>query len=175
MAKTREQKEQAVTQLTQAIDQSNLLVLCNYKGLDVVGISELRGKLREQGSSFTVAKNSLVKIALNNSKRTVEDASLFSGPVGLAFSPDEVTAAKAIFDFSKSNEAIEIIGGIDAEGKVLSSAEITALAKLPGKQELLGQVVGTVAAPLSGMVRVLNANLSGLVYALKAIQEQKTT
>ncbi len=175
MAKNREQKEQAVADLTKAFDSSNLVVLCNYKGLDVPGISELRSKLREQDSSFTVAKNSLVKIALNNSKRNVEDTSLLVGPVGLAFSPDEVTAAKAVFDFAKQNEAIEILGGIDSDGVVLSAEEITALAKLPSKQELLGQVVGTVAAPLSGMVRVLNANLSGLVYALKAIQEQKTT
>ncbi len=175
MAKNREQKEQAVADLTKAFDSSNLVVLCNYKGLDVPGISELRSKLREQDSSFTVAKNSLVKIALNNSKRNVEDTSLLVGPVGLAFSPDEVTAAKAVFDFAKQNEAIEILGGIDSDGVVLTAEEITALAKLPSKQELLGQVVGTVAAPLSGMVRVLNANLSGLVYALKAIQEQKTT
>lgn len=175
MAKTREQKQQTVEALVKAFDQSKLVVLCDYQGLNVASVSDLRSKLRDQNSSFTVAKNSLVKIALANSKKAVSDTEIFSGPIGLAFSQDEVTAAKVVYEFTKTNESLEILGGINEDGQVMESDEIVALAKLPTKPELIAQVVGTVAAPMSSFVRVVNANLSGLVYALKAIQEQKTT
>ena len=68
---------------------------------------------------------------------------------------------------------MEIVGGIDEAGAVMSKEAVIALAKLPSREQLLAQVVGTVAAPLSGMVRVMNGNLSGLVYALSAIKDKK--
>ena len=173
MAKSRAQKEQAVAELTEAFNGSKLVVLTDYRVLDVPAVSELRANLREQGNRFTVAKNSLVKIALNNSDRSVEDTSTLAGPVGLAFGTDEVGAAKTVHEFAKANNALEILGGIDAEGNVLTADNIVALAKLPSRQELLAQTVGTIAAPLSGFVRVLNGNLTGLVYAIKAVQEKK--
>lgn len=175
MAKTRDQKEQTVAELTEAFNSNKLAVMADYRGLDVPAISALRANLRENNARFTVAKNSLVKIALNNSHLNVEDTTMLVGPVGIAFSKDEVGAAKIVFDFAKTNEALEIVGGIDEDGNALSRDDIVALAKLPSKEQLLAQAVGTIAAPLSGFVRVLNGNLSGLVYALKAIQEQKTT
>jgi large subunit ribosomal protein L10 len=79
-----------------------------------------------------------------------------------------------VYEFSKTNGALEILGAIDEDGKVLSKEEVMALALLPSREQLLGQVVGTIAAPLSGFVRVLNGNVSGLVYALSAIAEKKT-
>jgi len=174
MAKTREQKEQAVSQLTDAFSASKLAVLADYRGLDVAAISELRAKLRESGVSFTVAKNTLVKIALNNTnKASDETTELLTGPVGIAFGADEVEAARILYEFAKTNTALDILGAINEEGKVMSAEEVTALAQLPSREQLLAQTVGTIAAPLSGFVRVLNGNLSGLVYALQAVVDKK--
>ena len=173
MAKTREQKEQAVASLTEAFAGSKLSVLTDYRGLDVPAINELRKRLREVGIDYTVAKNSLVKIAINNSDKKPEDTSIFAGPVAIAFGKDEVEAAKIVYEFAKENEALEILGAIDETGKVLSTEEVNALAKLPTRDQLIGQVVGTIAAPLSGFIRVLNGNISNLVYVVAAIQEKK--
>ncbi len=174
MAKTREQKEQAVSQLTDAFSASKLAVLADYRGLDVAAISELRAKLRESGVSFTVAKNTLVKIALNNTKKASDETTeLLAGPVGIAFGADEVEAARILYEFAKTNTALDILGAINEEGKVMSAEEVTALAQLPSREQLLAQTVGTIAAPLSGFVRVLNGNLSGLVYALQAVVDKK--
>lgn len=175
MAKTREQKERTVTELTTAFKASKLAVLTDYRGLDVPAISELRSNLREVGVSYTVAKNTLVKIALAAAEKNVDDTSVFAGPVGIAFGADEVEAARIVYEFAKTNDALEILGAIDEDGKVLTKEEVMALAKLPSREQLLGQVVGTIAAPLSGFVRVLNGNVSGLVYALSAIAEKKST
>ena len=174
MAKTREQKEQTVSDLTTAFKSSKLAVLTDYRGLNVPAISELRSNLREVGISYTVAKNTLVKIALAAAEKNVYDTSGFAGPVGIAFGEDEVEAARIVYEFSKTNGALEILGAIDEDGKVLSKEEVMALALLPSREQLLGQVVGTIAAPLSGLVRVLNGNVTGLVYALSAIAEKKT-
>lgn len=173
MAKTREQKEQAVSELTQAFSASKLAVLTDYRGLDVPSISQLRANLREVGIPYTVAKNSLVKIALAGTDKKVEDTSMLVGPVAIAFGPDEVEAARIVYEFAKQNDALEILGAIDETGKVLGREEVEALAKLPSRDQLMGQVVGTIAAPLSGFVRVLNGNLSGLVYALQAVADKK--
>ncbi|MCC7289410.1 50S ribosomal protein L10 [bacterium] len=173
MAKTRSQKETDVQSLVDLINGSKLSVLTDYRGLDVPAINELRSKLREAGISYKVSKNTLVKIALDQSNKEVTDKSILAGPMAIAFGQDEVEAAKIVVAFAKTNEALQIIGAIGEDGSVLSPAEVKALAALPSKHELTAQVVGTIAAPLSGFVRVLNANLTGLVYALNAVAESK--
>lgn len=173
MAKTREQKEQAVASLSEAFSASKLAVLTDYRGMDVPSISQLRSNLREAGIPYTVAKNTLVKIALANTDKKVEDTSALVGPVAIAFGPDEVEAARIVYEYAKTNSALEILGAIDETGNVLSKEDVEALAKLPSRDQLIAQVVGTVAAPLSGFVRVLNGNVSGLVYALQAVADKK--
>jgi len=173
MAKTRSQKETDVQSLVDLINVSKLSVLTDYRGLDVPAINELRSTLREAGISYKVSKNTLVKIALDQSNKEVADKSILAGPMAIAFGQDEVEAAKIVVAFAKTNQALQIIGAIGEDGSVMSAAEVKALAALPGKQELTAQVVGTIAAPLSGFVRVLNANLTGLVYALNAVAESK--
>ncbi len=174
MAKTREQKELAVAQLTEAFSASKLAVLTDYRGLNVPEISGLRANLREAGIPFTVAKNTLVKIALADTDKKVEDTSVLAGPVAIAFGPDEVEAARIVYEYAKTNPALEILGAIDEVGNVLTAEDVVALAKLPSREQLLAQVVGTIAAPLSGFVRVLNGNVSGLVYALQAVADKKS-
>ena len=86
---------------------------------------------------------------------------------------DEAQTCNIIADFAKANENLEIIGAIDESGTTLSREDVMALAKLPSREVLTAQVVGTIAAPLSGFVRVLNGNITQLLYALNAIQDKK--
>ncbi len=173
MAKTREQKERDLTKLVERLDTAKLAVLTDYRGLDVPAIEELRANLREKGIAFSVAKNTLLKRAASQSAKEITELEVFTGPMAVAFGYDEVEAAKVIADFAKEHPELEVVGGIDDAGAVLSKEAVMALAKLPSREQLLAQVVGTVAAPLSGMVRVLNGNVSGLVYALQAIKDKK--
>ncbi|MFO0954952.1 MAG: 50S ribosomal protein L10 [Candidatus Saccharibacteria bacterium] len=173
MAKTRAQKEQDLQKLVDNLDSAKLAVLADYRGLDVPAIQELRGQLREQGITFTVAKNTLLKKAAAKSAKEITETDAFVGPMAVAFGTDEVEAAKIVADFTKDHPELEIVGGIDEAGAIISKEAVMALAKLPSREQLLAQVVGTVAAPLSGMVRVMNGNLSGLVYALQAVKDKK--
>ncbi|MBI2797771.1 50S ribosomal protein L10 [Candidatus Saccharibacteria bacterium] len=173
MAKTREQKEADVKALSEAFDSCKIAVLTDYRGLDVPAISDLRGKLREGEVGYKVAKNTLVKIAVAGSQLKDVDTSIFTGPMAIAFGQDEAQTCKIIADFTKDNEALEILGAIDESGKTLSREEVLALAKLPSREVLIALTVGTIAAPLSGFARVLNANITQLLYALNAIQEKK--
>jgi len=174
MAKTRAQKEATVTALVDAINQSKLAVLTDYRGLDVPAISELRRNLREAGIDYAVTKNTLVKLALAQSSKSEADTSVFTGPMAIAFGTDEVEAAKIIDTFAKTHDALEIVGAITEDGRLITPDEVKALAKLPSREQLTAQVVGTIAAPLSGFVRVINGTLTSLLYALTAIADSKT-
>lgn len=173
MAKTRERKEADVAKMSEMFASSKLAVLTDYRGLDVPAINELRTKLREAGITYTVAKNTLVKLALAQAPQKDADTSILTGPMAIAFGADEVEAAKIVAEFAKNYDALDILGAINSDGTIMSAAEVKALASLPSREQLTAQLVGTIAAPLSGFVRVLNGNLSGLVYALSAVQEKK--
>lgn len=173
MAKTREQKESDVKVLAEFFSSSKITVLTDYRGLGVPAISNLRGQLREANIGYRVSKNTLIKLAIAKSNLSNVDTSVFTGPMALAFGQDEAQTCKIIADFAKENDSLEIIGALDETGQILSREEVMALAKLPSREVLTAQVVGTVAAPLSGFVRVLNGNITQLLYALNALQQKK--
>lgn len=173
MAKTREQKTEDLQKLVDSLNSSKLAVLTDYRGLDVPSINELRNTGREKGIRFTVAKNTLLKRAIADSNKEVSDLSVFVGPMAVAFGADEVEAAKLVVDFAKTNEAVDVLGAINEHGEVLTKEQVKALAALPSREQLLAQVVGTIAAPVTGFVRVMNANLSGLVQVLNAVREKQ--
>lgn len=175
MAKTREQKELDVKVLAEAFSGSKIAVMTDYRGLDVPAISELRNQLREADISYKVSKNTLIKVAIAQSDIKDADTSVFTGPMAIAFGQDEAQTCKLIADFAKDNESLEILGAFDESGETLSREQVMALAKLPSRDVLTAQVVGTIAAPLSGFVRVLNGNITQLLYALNAVGESKTS
>lgn len=174
MAKTRVQKEEMIADLDQKIASMKSAVLIDYRGLKVKDIEELRSTLREQNVSFNVSKNTLTKIALK--KSGIEfDEGIFTKPVAIAFAmEDEVAPAKEISLFAKKNEAIEILGGI-LERKFIDEAMVKKLAALPTKDQLRGQLVSVVAAPLSGMVSALAGNIRGLINVLNASKEKQAS
>lgn len=176
MAITRAAKESAVQQLSEDLSRLKLAVMTDYRGLGVTEIEELRGQLREQGMTYRVTKNTLLRIAAHNTPALKElDPASFKGPMALAIGfDDEVAPARVIFQYAKKHDALEIVGAITADGALLSAAEVKALATLPTREQLLGQLVGTIAAPLSGFVGVMTANVRSIMYVLNALSEARS-
>lgn len=170
MAKTRSQKEEQLARLDQEFG-SKKAVFVDYQGLTVSEIEELRNSLEEKGIKFAVVKNTLAKIALKNSGIEVE-SEVFKKPVAVAFSDDEVTPSKEIANFARSHEKLEILGGV-IEKQFVPVSTISALALLPSREELYAKVVGSIAAPMSGLVNVMAGNIRGLVSVLKQYSEAR--
>ena len=173
MAKTRKEKEELVKSLEEKLDKAKSAVFADYKGLKVSESEELRGKVRAQNSEIMVIKNKLAKIALKN-KGIKVDEDIFARPIAITLSyQDEVAGAKEIDTFAKSHENLEILGGI-LENEFISADKVKQLAALPSKEDLYAKVVGTIAAPLSGMVNVLSGNIRGLVNVLSQVVSNKS-
>jgi large subunit ribosomal protein L10 len=173
VAVTRAEKEQTVSQLQTELSNLKLVVLTDYRGLTVKEISELRANLRTEGISYQVTKNTLLRLAVKAVPTLTEvDPTMFAGPMALALSTtDEIAPARVVFQYAKNHAALEIVGAITGEGEVLTPAQVVALATLPTREQLLGQLVGTIAAPLSGFVGLMGANVRGIVTVLNAIKE----
>ncbi len=169
-----EEKKQIVQDIKHKLENSMLVVCTDFRGLNVDQVTELRKQLRVPGVEYRVLKNTMFRFALQ--EVGYEDiAQQVSGPNAVIFSKnDPVGPAKTIFDFAKTNKELEIKIGI-LEGQLLEPAGIKDLAQLPPREVLLGQVVGTVQAPITSFVRVLNANLTGLARALDGIRGQKAS
>jgi large subunit ribosomal protein L10 len=175
MAISREAKEQAVEQLTGDLGRIKLAVMTDYRGLTVPEIEELRATLRQQGMTYRVAKNTLLRLALNGNEQYKDlDLKALTGPMALALGfDDEVAPAKVIFQYAKAHDALEIVGAITGDGKLLSAAEVKALAQLPSREQLIAQVVGTIAAPLTGFVGVMAGNVRSIINVLNALSEAR--
>jgi large subunit ribosomal protein L10 len=155
MPKTRAQKSEAVTELVQAFKGAKAAAFADYQGMTVSKLSDLRKKLRGQKVEYLVAKKTLLSRAAKEAGYEV-DFKAFPGMIGAAFAmEDEMAAAKIIGDAGK-DAPIKLVGGL-FEGKVVDQAYVTALAKLPSKQDLLGQVLRVMNGPASALVRLLNA------------------
>lgn len=176
--KTRQQKEQDVNKLQEKLGKAKSVVFADYQGLTMKQLSDLRNKLTEQQAEFTVAKNTLIKLALKQTSlgKTLEETS--TGPTAVMFSyEDEITPiktlVKAFKDAEKEPGAKSRIKAGFLGNDLLDGVSVNRLATLPGKLELRGQVVGMLASPLQGIVGVLQGNLRNLVYALDQIRQQR--
>ncbi len=173
MAKTRLQKEQQVQDLTTQLKEAKSAVFANFQGLTVQETEELRAKCREQDIACLATKKTLIRQALKNVDIDV-DTKAFEGGVATFFGMgDEVAAAQVVADFAKDHEVVSIFGGV-LEGDFIDAAKVKQLSALPSKQQLLGQLVGTLNAPVSGFVNVLAGNLRGLVTVLNAVKDSKS-
>jgi large subunit ribosomal protein L10 len=174
MAKTKQQKELDVKQLGERLGKIKAVVFTNFDGLTVKEANELRNLLREHKIEYTVAKKSLLKIALKNAGLDSVSLDEYQGGLGVAFGyDDEVAPAKTLDIFSKTHPALKLIGGI-YNSRQMSQAEIQQFAKLPGKEELLSKLVYLIKYPVAGLVNVMAGNLRNFVYALQAIKDKKT-
>jgi large subunit ribosomal protein L10 len=167
----REDKARVIEELTEKL-KSNSVVLVDYKGINVAQSDRLRARSRESGVEFVVAKNTLAQIAAD--RAGIEDISeLLVGPTAIAFSEDPVTGAKLMDEFSNEIDAFELKGGLLDSGRVVDAAEVARLSRLPGREQLIAQVVGGVQAPLAGLVTVLNGTIRNLAIVLNQVAEQK--
>lgn len=168
---TKKQKEEIVAQVTKRLRESKSIVFAEYTGLTVKESMELQREMRKAGGSLRVMKKTLLSIALKSVGISV-DATELPGQIVTAFSPDEVSAAKTLTEFSKKHKALVVSSGALGE-KALSKEEVLALSKLPSLLELRAMLVGTIQAPISGFVRTLSGNMSGLVRVLQKVSESK--
>lgn len=168
----KQQKEEMLEMLKDKMGSSQLIVLADYKGINVDAITKLRKKMRESGSELKVAKNTITKIAAQELGLEGVDPYL-EGPTAIAFGYDDpVAPAKVLNDFIKEHKKLEIKCGI-LEGRIVESAQIKALANLPSREVLLAQVLGGMQAPMYGFAGALKGLQRNLVYVLNAIQEKK--
>ncbi len=169
MAITREKKETIIVNVSELAESSKLIVFANYSGLSVANMQALRAQAKENGVKVIIAKNRLIKLALAKSEKFgVSDQGFLTGQLLLAAGDDEVAPAQTLANFAKTQPSLEIIGALDGSGQVLEADRVKALAALPSKDMLRGQLVGTIAAPLSGLVNVLSGNLRGLINVINA-------
>ena len=167
----REDKARVIEDLAEKL-RGSAVVLVDYKGINVAQSTKLRARSRESGVDFVVAKNTLAKRAAD--KAGVEGLDEFLvGPTAIAFSEDPVVGAKLMAEFSGQVESFILKGGLLEGGRVLDEAEVVALSRLPGREQLIAQVVGGIGSPLTSFVTVLNNTVQGLVVALGQIAEQK--
>ena len=168
----KEKKPEIVDWITEKLDRAEVVIVTDYRGLTVTEITELRQKLRPHGIEYHVVKNTLAGFAANTTGKSGLSEFL-EGPTAIAFGYDDVVQpAKVLQEYMRSSETTLAIKGGLLGDKPLTTEDITALAKLPPKEELIGKVVGLVQSPLYGLVNVLNGNLRGLVGVLQARVDQ---
>jgi large subunit ribosomal protein L10 len=171
----RADKVAAVAELTDRFKDSGSVVLTEYRGLSVSQLSELRQSLGEN-ATFSVVKNTLTKIAVNEAGLQDQLAPLLTGPSAIAFvGGDVVEAAKGLRDFSRDNPALVIKGGV-LDGKALTPDEITRLADLEPREVLLAKLAGAMTASMSRAAAVFNAlptQVAQLAEALRVKREEQ--
>jgi len=146
-------------------------VFADYTGLTVAKMTELRRKLKEQNAEIKVVKKTLLDLVFKKQGWEKIEPKKMSGQLALVIGyEDEVAPSKVVYNFSKTSEHLKILGGI-LNNVFIDSETIVSLAKLPGRQELLARAVGSISAPLSGLVNVLQGNLRDLVYVLAQIKK----
>jgi large subunit ribosomal protein L10 len=169
----RAEKQSIAEDLEHRLEGSGYVILADYHGLSVERTRELRARLREADTRMLVVKNRLLAHAARAAGLPDLAAGLPPGPTAMFYGPgDVVQASKALLRFIKEHELPVVKLGA-MEGKLLSPEQVSALASLPGRPELLQMTVGTLAAPLTQLAGVLHQKLASLVYALKAVEEKK--
>ena len=167
----RDQKAAVIDEIAEQIGSADAVFAVDYRGITVTQVAELRDKLREADARFRVVKNSLSERAADQAGAS-ELKPMLVGPTALALvKGDAALAAKALNDTARQLNLLEFKGGI-LNGSVLSADDVRSIARLPSREVLYGQLVATVAAPISGLVRTLNALVSGLAIQLQAIVDQ---
>lgn len=174
MAKTRQEKQTMVSDLTDKVKNAKSMVFVNFAGLKVKEVEELRKSCRAENVEYLVAKKTLMKIAFDEAGISGGNPRELNQSVATVFGyDDEVAPARIVQTFAKDHEALQTVGGV-LEGSFVGSEKVIELSKLPSRDELLAKVVGSINAPVSGFVNVLAGNLRGLVGVLNAIKESKS-
>jgi large subunit ribosomal protein L10 len=166
-----EQKQAVVAEVAKQVAGAQAIVMAENRGLPVAQLTQLRAKARASGVYFRVVKNTLVRRAVADTPfASLTDKMV--GPLAYGIGPDPVAVAKVLNDFAKGNDKFVITGGA-MPGQVMSAKEITALASLPSRDELLAKLLGTMQAPVTKFVRTLNEVPSRFVRTLAAVRDAR--
>jgi large subunit ribosomal protein L10 len=165
-----ELKQQQVNELAESLSQASLTVLADYRGLTVSDMSALRGRLRQAGGEFHIAKNTLTRRAAERLGYT-DLVPYLVGPIGIATGGDAAALAKAVNDYGRTQRLFVVKGALLGD-RVLPATEVGRLADLPSREQLIAQVVGGFQAPIAGLVNVLSGTLRNLVGVLEARRQQ---
>lgn len=170
MAITRDKKLALVAKMKDAFKDAKSVAFARYTGLSVADVQELRKEARAADVAIIVVKNRLVRVAMSENDTYKEtDTSALEGQLIYAFSSnDEVMASKVLDTFAKKHAALELAGGFSAEGAALAEAEVKALASLPGKDQLIAEVVAQLLSPVNDTVNALSGNLHALLDGVEA-------
>lgn len=169
MDNPRAEKVAVVTEVGERFDAAEAAVLTEYRGLDVAALAELRNALREAGGTYKIYKNTLVRLAAKERGLDIDD--MLTGPTAIAFVEGDVAGvAKALRDYAKANPSLVVKGGLLGES-VVGAADVTALADLPSREQLLSEIAGLFAAPMQQFASLLDAVPRSFSYALGALIE----
>jgi len=170
MAISRDKKNTLVADMSELLATTKLTVFAKYDGLTVADVQKLRAEAREAGVVIKVIKNRLVRVALGGIDTYKDtDVSTLTGQLLYAVSAeDEIAPAKILNTFAKTHPAMEIAGGFSAEGLLLSADEVIALASLPSKAQLIGEVIAMLLSPVHDVTNALSGNLHALLDGVEA-------
>lgn len=166
----RGEKREVVTALHEVFANSGVVVVAHYAGLSVADMTDLRRQMREAGGTVKVAKNRLVKLALEGTDAT-GIADLMQGPTCIAYSDDPVAAPKVAVKFAKDHDKFVVLGGAMG-AKTLDPNGVDTLASLPSLDELRGKLVGLLQAPAGKIAQVVNAPAGQLARVLGAYAQK---
>ena len=170
MAISRDKKNTLVADMSELLATTKLTVFAKYDGLTVADVQVLRAQAREAGVVIKVIKNRLVRVALGEIDTYKDtDVSTLTGQLLYAVSAeDEIAPAKILNTFAKTHPAMEIAGGFSSEGLLLSADDVIALASLPSKAQLIGEVIAMLLSPVHDITNALSGNLHALLDGVEA-------
>jgi large subunit ribosomal protein L10 len=168
----RDQKERVVQELVERLQATETLIVADYRGLSMSEIDGVRSELISHGARFSVVKNTLTKRAADEAGLTELNA-LIDGPTAIAFvnEGDMVAVAKALNETARRTRVLELKGGI-LQGRPMTAAQVRDLASLPPAEQLRGQVLGAIVAPLNAIAGLVDAPLRNLLGLIDARIEQ---
>ena len=163
----RAEKQVSIQELKGVFADAGAVVVTHYMGLTVAEMTDLRLRLRKEGATLKVVKNTLVQKALDGAIGEAGDA-LFKGPVAIAYGPDPVSAAKVVTQYAKENDKLSVVGGVLGQTTVMDKSAVASLATLPSLDQIRSQLLGLLNAPATKVAVVLQAPAAQLARVLNA-------
>ena len=168
----RAQKEAVIEELGQIFTDSGAVVVCHYTGLSVAEMQDYRARMRDVGASVRVAKNRLAKIALEG-KPCGGMKDLLTGQTVIGYAEDPVSAAKVTEAYAKDNDKLVVLGGAMGD-TVLDRAGVSALSKMPSREEIIASIAGCIGAPAANIASAIGAPASDIAGVLSTLEDRES-
>jgi large subunit ribosomal protein L10 len=173
MAISREKKTELLKEYKDILKNKEGYFLVRSDSVDTATITELKKELKQKNANFSVLKNTIFKIALQDTDQPIEIQDFDGATAVIYFDQDPTTPAKLVREIQKETEAMNTKGGV-FKGEFLTEQKVMQLAEIPSREELLGMLVGSMSAPLTGFMNAVTGNVKGLTVALKGISEKES-